>query len=112
MALALNGAEPVSPDTLERFARRFAPYGFRREALMPVYGLAENSVALCFPPPGRGPVVRHVAREPFEREGRAVPAPADDPGALRFVSVGEPVAGHEIRIGTRGVTCPTAPSGE
>jgi len=95
---ALNGAEPVSPDTLERFARRFAPYGFRREALMPVYGLAENSVALCFPPVGRGPVVRRLEREPFEREGRAEPAAADDPGALRFVSVGVPVAGHEVRI--------------
>ena len=95
---ALNGAEPVNPDTLERFARRFAPYGFRREALMPVYGLAENSVALCFPPVGRGPVVRHVSRDAFEREGRALPAAAEDPGVLRFVSVGLPVAGHEVRI--------------
>jgi 1-acyl-sn-glycerol-3-phosphate acyltransferase len=95
---ALNGAEPVSPDTLERFARRFAPYGFRREALMPVYGLAENSVALCFPPVGRGPVVRRVARGPFERDGRAEPAADDDPGALRFVSVGRFVADHEVKI--------------
>ena len=95
---ALNGAEPVVPDTLERFARRFAPYGFRREALMPVYGLAENSVALCFPPVGRGPVVRRVAREAFERLGRAEPAAPDDPGPLRFVSVGRPLPGHEVRI--------------
>ena len=35
---ALNGAEPVNPETLERFATRFAAYGFRREALLPVYG--------------------------------------------------------------------------
>jgi fatty-acyl-CoA synthase len=95
---ALNGAEPVSPDTLERFARRFAPYGFRREALLPVYGLAENSVALCFPPVGRGPIVRRVTREPFERLGRAEPAAAEDPAPLRFVSVGGPVPGHEVRI--------------
>jgi 1-acyl-sn-glycerol-3-phosphate acyltransferase len=95
---ALNGAEPVNPDTLERFARRFAPHGFRREALMPVYGLAENSVALCFPPPGRGPVVRRASRGPFERDGRAEPAGAGDPRPLRFVSVGQPVPGHEVRI--------------
>ena len=95
---ALNGAEPVNPDTLERFAQRFAPYGFRREALMPVYGLAENSVALCFPPVGRGPVVRRVARDAFEREGRALPAAAEDPAALRFVSVGRAVPGHEVKI--------------
>jgi 1-acyl-sn-glycerol-3-phosphate acyltransferase len=95
---ALNGAEPVSPDTIERFVRRFEPYGFRREALMPVYGLAENSVALCFPPVGRGPVVRRVAREPFERLARAEPAAGDAKDALRFVSVGRPLPGHEVRI--------------
>jgi 1-acyl-sn-glycerol-3-phosphate acyltransferase len=95
---ALNGAEPVHPDTLERFARRFAPRGFRREALMPVYGLAECSVALCFPPPGRGPRVDRVAREPFERERRAVPAPEGDARALRFVSEGRALPEHEVRL--------------
>jgi 1-acyl-sn-glycerol-3-phosphate acyltransferase len=95
---ALNGAEPVSPDTLDRFARRFAPYGFRREALLPVYGLAEDSVALCIPPPGRGPLVMRVARAAFERDGRADPADEHDPAALRFVSSGGPLVGHEARI--------------
>ncbi len=95
---ALNGAEPVSPDTLERFSRRFAAYGFRREAMLPVYGLAENSVALCFPPVGRGPRVTRVRRQPFETARRAEPAEALDPSALRFVSVGIPLPEHEVRI--------------
>jgi 1-acyl-sn-glycerol-3-phosphate acyltransferase len=95
---ACNGAEPVSPDTLEGFARRFGRHGFRREAFMPVYGLAECTVGLCFPPVGRGPVVDRVARGPCEREGRAVPAAAGDRTALRFVSVGTPLPGHEVRI--------------
>jgi 1-acyl-sn-glycerol-3-phosphate acyltransferase len=95
---ALNGAEPVSPDTLERFARRFAPYGLKREALMPVYGLAENSVALCVPPPGRGPKIARVDRATFEAEGRAAPAAEDDAAALRFVSVGSPLPEHEVRL--------------
>jgi fatty-acyl-CoA synthase len=94
---ALNGAEPVSADTLERFARRFAPYGFRREAMMPVYGLAENSVGLAMPPPGRGPRLTRIAREPFERERRAVAA-AEEKGALVFASVGQPLPEHEVRI--------------
>jgi 1-acyl-sn-glycerol-3-phosphate acyltransferase len=93
---ALNGSEPVSAATLDRFAERFAPYGFRREALMPVYGLAECSVALCFPPLGRGPRVDRVARESFARHGRAEPAGADD--ALHFVSVGRPLRGHDVRL--------------
>jgi fatty-acyl-CoA synthase len=95
---ALNGAEPVNPETLERFARRFAPYGFRREALMPVYGLAENSVALCFPPVGRGPRVDRVRRGSFESGGLAEPAAEDDTSALRFVSVGVAVPEHEVRL--------------
>ncbi|MGE5291010.1 MAG: amino acid adenylation domain-containing protein [Micromonosporaceae bacterium] len=40
-SLAFCGAEPVRAQTLERFATAFAPYGFRREALYPCYGLAE-----------------------------------------------------------------------
>ena len=95
---ALNGAEPVSPATLDRFCRRFAPYGFRREALMPVYGLAESSVALCVPPVGRGPKLDVVRREPFERDGRAETASAADGSALTFVSVGNVLPEHEVRI--------------
>jgi 1-acyl-sn-glycerol-3-phosphate acyltransferase len=95
---ALNGSEPVSPDTLDRFARRFEPYGFRREALMPVYGLAECSVALCFPRVGRGPMVDHVERAPIAVRGRADAAASRDRSALRFVSVGTALPAHEVRI--------------
>ncbi len=96
--VALNGAEPVSAGTLERFARRFEPCGFRREAMMPVYGLAECSVALTFPPVGRGPRVDRVQREAFQRDGRAEPADDQDTSALEFVSAGSALPGHEVRI--------------
>jgi 1-acyl-sn-glycerol-3-phosphate acyltransferase len=101
---ALNGAEPVLPETLERFAERYAPHGFRREAFAPVYGLAEASLALTFPPQGRGPRVDRVDRETFARDGRAVPVPAgsslsrDDASVSSFVSAGAALPGHEIRI--------------
>ena len=64
---ALNGAEAVIAGTIDRFVARFAPHGFRREAMKPVYGLAEASLCLTAPPPGRAPRVDRVAREPFER---------------------------------------------
>ena len=96
--LALNGAEMIHPDTLERFAKRFAPYGFRRESLFPVYGLAECSLGLAFPPLGRGPRVDRIRRIDFSERGVAVPAPAEDPGALAFVACGRPLPGHEIRV--------------
>ncbi len=96
--IAVNGAEPVSPETLRRFAERFARFGFRHQALEPVYGLAECSVGLAFPPPGRGPWIDRVERPALTRDGEARPARADDAGALEFPSCGRPLPGHEIRI--------------
>jgi 1-acyl-sn-glycerol-3-phosphate acyltransferase len=103
--MALNGAEPVSPEAIRRFTARFAPYRFRPGSLSPVYGLAESSLAVAFPPLGRPPLVDAVEREPFQRTGKAVPvvpaaeAHSTDPAAvLRFVSCGMPLAGHEIRV--------------
>jgi fatty-acyl-CoA synthase len=95
---ALNGAEPVNPDTLNRFAERFASYGFRREAQLPVYGLAEASLAVTVPPLNRGPLVDRIERETFASEGRAVPARTDDATAIAFVSSGRPIRKHEVRI--------------
>jgi len=68
--MACNGAEAVSPVTLERFAARLAPQGLRREALAPVYGLAECSVGLAFPPPGRA---TRSMRGPRPGGGKASP---------------------------------------
>ncbi len=96
--LAYNGAEPVSPTTIERFADRFGPYGFRRDAMTPVYGLAESAVGLAFPPLGRGPVIDRIRRDAFTRSGRAEPAEPGAPEDLRFVACGHPLPGHEIRI--------------
>ena len=96
--LAFNGAEAVSPDTVERFSRRFAVCGLRPQAVAPVYGLAEASVGLLFPPPERGPLIDRIQREIFEREHRAQPAAPGDTDAQRFVACGRPLLGHEVRI--------------
>ena len=75
---ALNGAEPVAPSVLRRFAERFAPFGFDGRALMPVYGLSEASLAVTFTPAGRGPRTRAGARE--------------------LASVGAPLPGVDVEI--------------
>ncbi|MFO1146092.1 MAG: AMP-binding protein [Rhodospirillales bacterium] len=94
--VAFNGAEPVSASTLERFSQRFAAAGLRRTAIAPVYGLAENSVGLAFPPLGRGPLVDAIDREQLARSGRAIPSA--DSRAIRVVACGRPLPGHDIRI--------------
>jgi 1-acyl-sn-glycerol-3-phosphate acyltransferase len=95
---ALNGAEPVSPETLRRFAARFAPVGLHPEALAPVYGLAEAAVGLAFPPSGRGPRIDCIDRDRFARAGYALPIACDDPRAMEVVACGRPLPGYRVRV--------------
>ncbi len=97
--LAFNGAEPVSPSTCERFAARFEKFGLKREAIAPVYGLAECAVGLALTPE-RGTLIDTIRRAPFTVEGKAIAAPADATKAdvMRFVACGRPLPGYEIRI--------------
>ena len=56
-AVALNGAEPVRPATIERFCEAFGPYGMRREAFCPAYGMAETTLMIAARKPLSGPSV-------------------------------------------------------
>jgi 1-acyl-sn-glycerol-3-phosphate acyltransferase len=96
--MTLNGAEPISPGTMARFAERFARCGFRPTAMTPTYGLAECSLALAMTPVARAPLVDRVDRAAFTWRGRAVPAAPDCAEVLEFVSCGAPLVGHEIRV--------------
>ncbi|MDN5752360.1 MAG: AMP-binding protein, partial [Nitrosospira sp.] len=96
--MAFNGAEPVSPETIINFTQRFTRHGLRPGCIAPVYGLAECSVGLAFPPPGRGPLIDCVKRDKFTRSGQADPAGDEEAGALRFVACGRPLPGHQIKI--------------
>jgi len=93
---AMNGAEPVLAETIGRFSERFARCGLRPNCVIPVYGLAEASLAVSAPPLGRPVRVDRIDRDRFETEGLAVPA-ASDAHALTFVSVGRPI-GCEVKI--------------
>jgi fatty-acyl-CoA synthase len=94
--VAINAGEAVLPETLARFAARFARCGFRAQSFVPCYGLAESSVALTFTPMNRMPVADTIRRDIFEAEGRAVPAGPNDRNVLRFVANGRPMPGHEV----------------
>jgi len=95
---AFNGAEPVNPETLAAFQKRFAAYGLPATAPMPVYGLAEASVGLAFPAPGTRYRVDRIDRAAFQSEGEARPAPAEDAGALELPCCGRVIAAHQLRV--------------
>jgi 1-acyl-sn-glycerol-3-phosphate acyltransferase len=94
----VDGAEPISPQTLRRFDERFQRYGMDKGVVSPSYGLAENCVGLCFPPPGRGPLIDRIKRESLARRGYAEPAAADDTDVLEIVACGHPIEKNEVRI--------------
>ena len=96
---AMNGAEPIHAATLEAFAERLAPYGFRREALMPVYGMAEVALAATFHDPTTEPMrVDPVDAGAFAL-GEARPAePATGAPIRGHVSVGRPLPGFAVRV--------------
>ena len=96
--MTLNGAEPISPGTMTRFAEHLSGTGFAATAMTPTYGLAECSLALAMTPVSRAPLVDRVDRAVFSGRGRALPATADSDKVVEFVSCGAPLRGHEIRI--------------
>jgi 1-acyl-sn-glycerol-3-phosphate acyltransferase len=98
MRRMMNGAEPVHATTVRRFAERFGRHGLSPTALAPVYGLAECSVGLTFPPCDRVPLIESFDRRLLARRGEAVPAPSGDADALELVACGQPLPGHEVRV--------------
>jgi acyl-CoA synthetase (AMP-forming)/AMP-acid ligase II len=109
LRIAGCGAEPIRYEVLTAFARKFEPLGFRPEALMPCYGLAEHTLAATFSPASRGIIADRVLAEALA-EGEAVPADepagasettdtaASHPRVLHVVSCGRAFPGHELRI--------------
>jgi len=55
--VAVNGAEPVRPDTMDRFCDAFASCGFRRTSFAPGYGLAEATLKVTAMRAGEGPLL-------------------------------------------------------
>lgn len=94
---ALNAAEPIRAETLERFTKTFADCGFRREAFRTAYGLAEATLAVSVSSPGQAAIVRKVRRDALE-QNRVIPALNAEEQSVCFVSSGHAWLEQKIRI--------------
>jgi len=96
-SLAFCGAEPIRPETLERFARTFEPCGFQKTAFYPCYGLAEGTLIVSG---GDGPAEPKVAsfnRKSLESDRvLSVESVTDD--AQSMISCGKSMIDQQIVI--------------
>ncbi|MER7169897.1 AMP-binding protein [Streptomyces mesophilus] len=109
--VAFNGAEPTRPETLDRFAAVFGPAGFRAEAFLSCYGLAEATLIVSGTELGK-PVPRlHVDRDALA--GNTATASGTD-SDVALVSCGYGAADQEIVIvdAAAGQRCPEGVVGE
>lgn len=95
---AFNAAEPVSPETIVAFEKRFSKFGLRNNVISPSYGLAESSVGVAITTPGVHWRADRLDRDLFTRSGEAVEAKPDDPSPLVVIGCGTAIPGHDMRV--------------
>jgi acyl-CoA synthetase (AMP-forming)/AMP-acid ligase II/acyl carrier protein len=94
--VAYCGAEPVRADTLDRFAEKFDPCGFRMQAILPCYGLAEATLMVTGGPSDGGPTSRLISQEDL-KHGKIVEHVSAE-AAQRVVASGELIDGLNVVI--------------
>jgi acyl-CoA synthetase (AMP-forming)/AMP-acid ligase II len=94
--VALNGAEPVHTETIDRFIKTFAGHGFDAGAAYPAYGMAEATLLISGGRRGAGHVTRSVGRAALQ--AHAVAAPVDPADTQLVVSCGRALVNEEIAI--------------
>jgi acyl-CoA synthetase (AMP-forming)/AMP-acid ligase II/acyl carrier protein len=96
--LIFNGAEPISVELCEEFLTRLAPARLARNAMYPVYGLAEASLAVSFPPVGAPLRTLAVNRHRMNAGDPVQPVPEGDQDAIRLISEGRAIPYCRVRI--------------
>jgi len=88
--MALNGAEPVRAETIDRFVETFNRCGFQRKAITPAYGLAEGTLVVSCCPVELAPTLYHVDKASLQ-EHRVVDSPVPTSVTQTLVGCG-PIA--------------------
>ena len=106
--VAFCGAEPIRPETLDRFAQAFAPSGFRREAFYPCYGLAEGTLIVSGGEVKALPVLQSVDTRRLG-EGHAESAQPEQPHSQTLVGCGHSLREQQVRVVHPETLVPRAP---
>jgi amino acid adenylation domain-containing protein len=95
--IAVNGAEPVQAETIERFTRTFSSCGLRLSTITPGYGLAEGTLMVSSTEKDAQPTLFTCDKTQLEQH-HVVPVPADDPLSQTLVGCGTSSADQRVVI--------------
>ena len=97
-----NGAEPISVELCNEFMSALAHAGLRRNAMYPVYGMAEASLAVTFPKPGLDYRWIRINRQKLGIGNPVEVNPANLRDVLELMNVGTAVPSIDVRIADAG----------
>ncbi len=95
--LILNGAEPISSELCYLFLATMSGYNLKRNVVLPVFGLAEASLAVSLPPVGEEFETLSLKRESVSLGQKAIQDNSFTE-AVKFVDLGYPVQDCFVRI--------------
>ncbi|MFL6602702.1 MAG: non-ribosomal peptide synthetase [Steroidobacteraceae bacterium] len=96
--LVFNGAEPISVPLCNEFLDRLKPAKLQRTAMFPVYGLAEASLAVSFPPVGSPLQTLSLDRHRMNVGDPVERVPNTHKDATELVSEGKSIPHSLVRI--------------
>jgi len=96
--LIFNGAEPISVELCNEFLTRLAPARLERNAMFPVYGLAEASLAVTFPEVGAPMRTLTLNRHRLNVGSPVEPIAKDDKDAVELISEGKVIPYCQVRL--------------
>ncbi len=108
--VAINGAEMIRPETLDRFVEAFGPCGFKREAFYPSYGMAESTLMVSCGLRGSAVVTKTVDLASLSEHHVVEVSPGAE-NSRAFVGCGQAVRTGKVLI-VDPETCQRLPDGE
>jgi len=98
----LIGAEPISVEVMDETAAHLLRFRLSRNAIMPVYGLAEACLAVSFTPLDSEPVIKHFDRNWFYKNKSAVEVKEKGEGTITLNACGTWKGFCELKIAGAG----------
>jgi acyl-CoA synthetase (AMP-forming)/AMP-acid ligase II/acyl carrier protein len=94
--LIFNGAEPIDAGLCRTFLTMMRPFGLKRGTMFTVYGLAEATLSVAFPVPGKDFSSLHLSRQSLGVGQQVLEETGEQ--CVEFICEGRPIQHCQIKI--------------